>query len=136
MSRSTESLQIEPDSFQRVEGVRWHVIQAIEPKAKQLLRQAGGTVRLQGNCLSEEPWDARWPLLLITWPPNTRSVYVSPSGQEDQVTIFQALLVPGGQDEFHLTYDYRFFSLFGTFEEFFTLRVAARRILGVLRDRQ
>lgn len=131
MDRSARSLRVEPQTFQRAKRSRRNVIQAIEPEAEHLLLKAGGKVlREREGYIYEEYWDCPWPALIISWPPNTQSVYLAPTGQGDSMTIFMAMLLPGGWDELHLTYDYRFFSFFGTFEEFFTLRVAQVRIFA------
>jgi hypothetical protein len=129
MDRQVRSLQVELQTSQRAEYARRNVIQAIEPEAEHLLVEAGGKVlRGQEDYVYEAYWTYPWPTLIIFWPTNTRSAYVAPTGQEDGPTIFLAALLPSLQTELHLTYDYRFFVLFGSFEEFFTLRVAQMRI--------
>ncbi len=125
MDRSARCLRVEPRTFQIAERVHRHIIQAIEPDAEQVLVEAGGKVlREQEGYIYEEYWNWPWPTLIIAWPPDTRSVYLAPTGQEDGVTIFMAALLPGPGVELHLTYDYRLFFLLSPFEEFFTLRVA------------
>jgi len=122
-------LRVEPQTFQIAEGARRNVIQAIEPEAERLLLEAGGKVlRNREGYVYEEYWGSLWPTLIVYWPPNTQSVYLARSGQEDGVAIFMAALLPGLRAELHLTYDYRLFFLFCPFEEFFTLRVARLRI--------
>lgn len=129
MGRSTRSLQVEFQTFQIAECVQRHVIQAIEPEAEHLLVEAGGKVRRKWeDYVYEEYWNYPWPTLIIYWPPNTRSVYLAPTGQEDGMTIYIAILLPRPEAELHLTYDYRLFFPFCPLEEFFTLRLARLRI--------
>jgi hypothetical protein len=130
MGRSVSFLQVEPRTFQVAQCSRRHIIQAIEPEAERLLVEAGGRVlREQEGYVYEEYWNFPWPTVIIFWPPGTQSVYLSPDGQEDSVTIFMAMLLPGPRAELHLIYDYRFFPLFCSFEEFLTLQVAQIRLL-------
>lgn len=131
MASRVGPLWVEDDTFQHVDAARRHVIQAVEPEAEHLLLDAGGKVlRNHVGYLYEEYWNCPFPTLVVIWPPNTQSVYLAPTGQEDGVTIFLAALLPVSQAELQLTYDYRFFDLFGSFEEFFTLRVAQRRVFA------
>jgi hypothetical protein len=131
MEQRGKPLRIEQHTFQRAACVRRSIIQAIEPEAEQFLLDAGGHVqRSYGDYVYEEYWDCSWPTLLIVWPPHTLWVYLAPTGQEDGMTIFLAALLLVSQVELHLTYDYRPFFLFGSFEEFFTLRVAKERIIA------
>lgn len=131
MNRSALSLQVEPQTFQIAERTRRNVIQAIEPEAEHVLVAAGGRVlREQEGYVYEEYWNYPWPTLIVIWPPNTWSVYLAPTGQEDGVTIFMAALLPAHRAELHLTYDYRLFFLFCPLEEFFTLRIARMRIFA------
>jgi hypothetical protein len=131
MERSARFLRVEPQTFQRADHPRRNIVQAIEPEAEHLLVQAGGKVlREPEDYVYEEHWDCPWPTLIITFPPNTRLVYLAPTGQEDGTTIFMAALLPGLWAELHLTYDYRLFFLFCPLEEFFTLRVAQVRIFA------
>lgn len=105
--------------------------QAIEPEAEQMLITSGGKVEsAPEDAFSEGGGDCCWPKLLITWPPHTQSAYVTPVGQEDDVTIFLAALLPVSQVELHLTYDYRPVFLAGPFEEFFTLRMPKEPLLA------
>jgi hypothetical protein len=131
MAKPARSLRVEPQTFQVAEHSRWNVIQAIEPEAEHLLVEAGGKVRRNHeDYVYEEYWDCPWPTLMVVWPVSTHSVYLVPTTQEDGVIIFMALLLPVLREELHLTYDYRLFSPFGSFEEFFTLRVAQVRIFA------
>jgi hypothetical protein len=132
MGKTVRSVQVEPHTLQVAQFPRRNVIQAIEPEAEQLLLQSGGKVlRDQEGYLYEEYWDCGFPTLVISWPAQTRFVYVAARGQEDSSVIFLAALLPGGQAELHLTYDYRPWNpLYGPFEEFFTLRVAEVRIFA------
>jgi len=133
MGRIDRSIQLEPHALQVVEWPRRNVIQAIEPEAERLLLQGGGKVlRDQEGYLYEEYLDYPWPTLVIYWPIQTRLVYLATRGQEeDSYVIFMAALLPRPRSELHLTYDYRpWDSLFGPFEEFFTLRVAQVRIFA------
>ena len=131
MEQRGNPFQIEQHTFQRAEYPCRTIIQAIEPEAEQLLLEAGGHVRRSyGDYVYEAYWDCPWPTLLIVWPPHTLSAYLAPTGQEDGMTIFLAALLPGSQVELHLTYDYRPFLLFSSFEEFFTLRIAKERIFA------
>ena len=117
----------------RTEGLRRSVIQAIEPEAEQVLRQAGGRVfRSHGDFVYEEHWDCPWPTLLVVWPPETSMAYLAPTGQEDGNVIFLAAHLPGSLTELHLTYDYRPFAFGGELEEFLTLRLAETRLLGTM----
>ena len=95
--------------------------------------EASGKVRRQCEgyiYIYKEYWNYPWPTLIIYWPPNTRSVYLAPTGQEDGMTILIAMLLPRPGAELHLTYDYRLFFPFCPLEEFFTLRVARIRIFA------
>ena len=131
MAKPVRSLRVEPQTFQIAEHSRWNVIQAIEPEAEHLLLKAGGKVLRNHECyVYEEYWDCPWPTLMVVWPVSTHSVYLAPTMQEDEVTIFMAMLLPGLWEELHLTYDYRLFFPFGLFEEFFTLRVAQVRVFA------
>jgi hypothetical protein len=131
MTKPARSLRVELQTFQIAEHARCNVIQAIEPEAEHLLVEAGGKVdRNHQGYVYEEYWHCPWPTLRIVWPVSTHSVYLAPTTQEDGVTIFMALLLPVLREELHLTYNYRLFSLFGSYEEFFTLRVAQVRIFA------
>lgn len=131
MDRSARFLRAEPQTFQIARLARRTIIQAIEPEAERVLLEAGGKVRRsQEDYVYQEYWDYPWPTLIITFPPNTRSVYLAPTGQEDDMTIFLAALLPGPRAELHLTYDYHLFLFFCPFAEFFTLRVAQVRIFA------
>jgi hypothetical protein len=129
MDRSARFLQVELQTFQIAECAHRNVIQAIEPEAEHVLVKAGGKVwRQREGYIYEEYWNYPWPTLIIYWPPNTRSVYLESTGQEDGMAIFIAMLLPRPRAELHLTYDYRLFFPFCPLEEFFTLRVARMRI--------
>ena len=131
MDRSARFLRVELQTFQIAECARRNVIHAIEPEAEHVLMVAGGKVlREWEDYVYEEYWNYPWPTLVIYWPPNTRLVYLAPTGQEDGMTIFLAMLLPRLGAELHLTYDYRLFSTFCTLEEFFTLRLARTRIFA------
>ena len=131
MDRSARFLRVELQTFQIAECARRNVIHAIEPEAEHVLMEAGGKVlREWEDYVYEEYWNYPWPTLVIYWPPNTRSVYLAPTGQEDGMTIFIAMLLPRPGAELHLTYDYRLFFPFCTLEEFFTLRLARTRIFA------
>lgn len=131
MAKSASVLRVERHTLQRAERSHRNMIQAIEPEAERLLKDAGGKVlRNHEEYVYEEYWDYRFPTLMVVWPPNTQSVYLAPTGQEDDITIFLAALLPASRAELHLTYDYRPFSLFSLFEEYFTLRVAQVRIFA------
>jgi len=102
------------------------VVQAMEPEAARLLTEQGGKVRsyeLHGLYY----WDYS-PLeeqSVLSWPPDTFSVYVPSRGQEDTPVIFAAFRLPASMKELHLVYDHRLSSSsLASFEEFFTLRVA------------
>jgi hypothetical protein len=133
MDRTIKTVQIEPHTFQIAERPQHNVIQAVELEAEQLLLKSGGKVlRDQEGYLYEEYLDCPWPTLVIYWPIQTRLVYLAAREQEDNsYVIFRAGLLPGLRIELHLTYDYRpWDSVFGPFEEFFTLRVARIRIFA------
>ena len=131
MAKKERPLRVQPHTLKLAERIRRNVIQAIEPVAEQLLLASGGKVlRNHAGYVYEEYWDCTFPMLLVVWPPGTLVVYLASTGQEDSVTIFLAALLPGSWAELHLTYDYRPFFLFGSFEEFFTLRVAEVRIFA------
>lgn len=131
MEQRGNRFQVEWHTLQRAECPRRTLIQAIEPEAAYVLLASGGKVlRNHAGYAYEEYGYCPWPTLLIVWPPHTLSVYLAPAGQEDDMTIFRAALLPGSRAEWHLTYEYRPFFLFGSFEEFLTLRVARVRIFA------
>jgi len=100
------------------------VVQAVEPEAKELLIEKGGSIRPSEEHLYEEYLVCYWPTLVLYWPADTLSAYVSPRGQEDGVVIFAIFLLPDSTQELHIVYDYRLSSPHGPFEEYLTLRVA------------
>jgi hypothetical protein len=111
------------------------VVQALNPEAVILLKDKGGDVRdysLYGLSYWEyAPVEHQY---ILSWPPHTMSVYVSPLGQEDTLVLFMAYLLPESTRELHLVYDYRFSPLCGTLEEYFTLEVAQRHEAILLHD--
>ncbi|HVB26187.1 MAG TPA: hypothetical protein VNG51_29885 [Ktedonobacteraceae bacterium] len=130
MGRTVRGVQVDLRMLQVAERPYRNVIQAIEPEAERLLLQRGGKVlRDQEGYLYEEYLACPAPNLVIYWPIRTRLVYLATCGQEDSYIIFMVALLPELLVELHLTYDYRLQGpLFGSFEEFFTLRVAQMRI--------
>jgi hypothetical protein len=131
MARYRGPLRVEYRTFQQADHARRNVVQAVEPEAEQLLMDAGGKVlRNHADYLYEEYWNCPFPTLVVIWPPNTRSVYLAPTGQEDDMPIFLAALLPVSQTELHVTYDYRPVFVWSSFEEFLMLRVARIRIFA------
>ena len=129
METSASQLQIAYPPLQVSEVTRRSVIQAIEPEAENVLRDAGGQIlRHHEGYVYEEYTSLDFPTIVLYWPQGTRFVYLRQAGQEDRVVIFIAALLPDSRHELHLTYDYRIFCPFGPFEEFFSLRVAGVRI--------
>lgn len=130
MGRTVSGLQVDLHMSQVAERPYRNVIQAIEPEAERLLLESGGKVlKYQEGYLYEEYLDSLWPTLVVYWPIRTRLAYLAACGQEDSYMIFMVALLPELRVELHLTYDYRPWTpLFGSFEEFFTLRVAQMRI--------
>lgn len=129
MARRAGPLRVEYETGQYGDDARRTIVQAVEIEAEQVLLGAGGNVlRNHAGYLYEEYWNCCFPTLVVIWPPDTRLVYLAPTGQEDDVTIFLAALLPASQAELHVTYDYRLFFVWSSFEEFLTLRVARRRI--------
>jgi hypothetical protein len=113
------------------------VVQALNPEAVSLLKDKGGDVRdysLHGLSYWEYvPVEHQY---VLSWPPHTQSVYVSPQGQEDRLVLFMAFLLPECTRELHLVYDYRFSPLYGTLEEYFTLEVAQKHEAILLHDQE
>jgi hypothetical protein len=106
------------------------VVQTIEPEAARLLVEKGGNVTCyewQGMYYWEDQYYVNQRLL--SWPPETFSVYVSAQGQEDSTVTFAAFRLPASKQELHLVYDYRMGSPYGSFEEHFTLRVADEHLI-------
>jgi hypothetical protein len=106
------------------------VVQTIEPEAARLLMERGGNVACyewQGMYYWEDRYYADQHLL--SWPPETLSVYVSAQGQEDSTVTFAAFRLPASKQELHLVYDYRVDSPYYGFEEHFTLRVAEEQLI-------
>lgn len=131
MGRTVRGVSVDLHMLQVAERPYRNVIQAIEPEAERLLLQRGGKVlRDQEGYLYEEYLACPGPNLVIYWPIRTCLAYLAACGQEDSSIIFMVALLPELRVELHLTYDYRpWGSLFGSFEEFFTLRVAQVRII-------
>ncbi len=130
MDKAAGSLQIEYATLHVAQLPRRNVIQEMESEAEHVLLQAGGKVRSNGEgYLYDEYLERCFPALVIYWPVQTRFVYVAPCGQEDRFVIFLIAVLPDGQGELHLTYDYRLSCPpDASFEEFFTLRVAQVRL--------
>ena len=108
------------------------IIQAIEPEAEQLVVTSGGDVRTYGTgYVYETIWAELFPSLRVIWPPQTRGVYVTPMGQDDQHVLFLVVLLPCCEEELHLSYVYRC-PLFpwDSWEEYCTLRKAETRLLS------
>ncbi len=111
-------------TVQFIEQRMRRVVQIVEPEAKELLIEKGGSIRPYEEHLYEEYLVCYWPTLVLYWPADTFSVYVSPRGQEDSVVIFAIFLLPDSTQELHIVYDYRLSSPYGPFEEYFMLRVS------------
>src|SRR6266699_6512669 len=111
-------------TVQFIEQRMRRLVKIVEPEAKELLIEKGGSIRPYEEHLYEEYLVCCWPTLVLYWPADTLTVYVSPRGQEDGVVIFAIFLLPDSTQELHIVYDYRLSSPHGPFEEYFTLRIA------------
>jgi hypothetical protein len=104
------------------------VVQEVEPEAALLLRAHGGKIARfapQGLYYDESfSWEEH---TLLSWPPRTILVYISPENQEDTRVLFAVFLLPDIIQELHLLYDYRLSMVSGSIEEYFLLHVPAQR---------
>ena len=119
----------------RVQSVReWSlrqtIIQAIEPEAEQLVARAGGRVLSYATgYVYEAAWAELFPSIRVVWPPQTKGVYLTPTGQDDQYVLFLVVFLPRCEEELHLTYAYRLVLLWESWEEWCTLRKARENLL-------
>jgi len=111
-------------TVQFIEQRMRRLVQIVEPEAKELLIEKGGSIRPYEEHLYEEYLVCYWPTLVLYWPADTFSVFVVPLEKKDNVVIFDIFLLPDSTQELHIVYDYRLSSPYGPFEEYFMLRVS------------
>lgn len=112
------------------------IIQAIEPEAEQLVVTAGGLVsRYATGYVYGTAGGELFPSIRVIWPPQTKGVYVTPTGQNDQGVVFLVVLLPRCEEELHVSYVYRLVFLWGSWEEYCTLRKAEKRLFLSQRTR-